>query len=141
MNRQAIERGDIQKSRESRYAAGTIAALSAALLLLAAPSSASGDDPFGFREPPPRSSDYEFEDFDENIPERFQLAVKRYGESEVSLFHRVERRDLADEIRPPSRFKTENILKYSMPVGDTGMIFRIKFPLNPRRIIKLQLRF
>lgn len=78
--------------------------------------------------------------FDSVIPERFQYVetYARYDSSPPSIsFRRNEQR----AVEAPTRYRTSSILKYKTPLGDTGMELRLKLPLKPRKIFKLELRF
>jgi hypothetical protein len=44
-------------------------------------------------------------------------------------------------LRPPSRYRTKSFLRYSAPLGDTGLVMKVKLPLKPRKIIMVELRF
>ncbi len=51
------------------------------------------------------------------------------------------RRDQSRAVEAPTRYHTSSILKYSTPIGNTGLIFRVKAGPNPRRLVKLEIRF
>ena len=51
------------------------------------------------------------------------------------------RRNELRAVAAPTRYRTSSILKYSKPIGNTGVIFRVKAKPNPRRLIKLEIRF
>jgi hypothetical protein len=91
------------------------------LLAIASPSAAQ-DDPFAFDQVLPES--FQYVDMHESMPPSFS-------------FKRNESR----AVQAPTRYRTTSILKYSRALGDTGMILRIKLPLNRRKIIKFELRF
>jgi hypothetical protein len=91
-------------------------------MFLALPAAANSDDPFAFAD---------------GIPARFQYDERHETPPPSVSFRRNESR----AVEAPTRHRTSSILKYSTPLGDTGMIFRVKLPLNPRKIIKFELRF
>ena len=83
----------------------------------------------------PAAADAEL--FDELLP-RARGYEEYFERKPASIsFRRSETRAVA----APTRYKTSSILKYSMPLGDTGLIFRVKAKPNPRRLIKLEIRF
>ncbi len=90
--------------------------------LFALPSLAGPESPFSF---------------DDGLPPRFQYDEAHEVRPPSVSFRRNESR----AVEAPTRYRTSSILKYSTPLGDSGMIFRVKLPLNPRKIIKLELRF
>lgn len=51
------------------------------------------------------------------------------------------RRDESRSVEAPTRYRTHSILRYSKQLGSTGMILKVKVPLKPRKLIKLELRF
>jgi hypothetical protein len=51
------------------------------------------------------------------------------------------RRDESRAVEAPTRYRTQSILRYSKQLGDTGLILKVKAPLKPRKLIKLELRF
>lgn len=97
-----------------------------ALLVLGAaapPATAGSEDPFAF---------------DSDLPERLQYPEPRYDSSPPGIsFRRNEQR----AVEAPTRYRTSSLLKYKTPLGDTGMELRLKLPLKPRKIFKLELRF
>jgi hypothetical protein len=72
-----------------------------------------------------------------SIPERFQYVEERESRPPSVSFRRNELR----AVEAPTRYRTSSILKYTTPIGDTGMEFRVKLPLKPTKIVKLELRF
>ena len=52
--------------------------------------------------------------------------------------YRLSRKRLSE---PPSKYRSQSILRYSIPIGDTGLVFRVKAPLRPGKIVKFELRF
>jgi len=128
MRRRTSQREYI-RTGQLRPARRIIAAVIFVTLLLAGPALANSDapiqseDPFGFN--------------DQGIPARFQYDEGLESKPPSVSFRRNESR----AVEAPTRFRTGSILKYSTPLGRTGMIFRVKLPLNPRKIIKLELRF
>ena len=99
------------------------------LLLLAAPASADSDDPFDFEDP--------------RVPVGFHYTpVLSFGEGREPQPPSFSfRRNESRAVEAPTRYRTSSILKYSRPLGDTGLILRVKLPLKQRKIIKLELRF
>ena len=91
-------------------------------VLFALPAAAGSPGPFSF---------------DDGLPPRFQYDEAHEGRPPSVSFRRNESR----AVEAPTRYRTQSILKYSTALGDTGMIFRVKLPLNPRKLIKLELRF
>ena len=78
-------------------------------------------------------------DFD-RVPDRFQYA--QYSgllqqKPRTVAFQRNEPRP----IEAPTRFRVSSILKYSLPLGDTGLVLRVKAPLKPHKIVTVELRF
>ena len=51
------------------------------------------------------------------------------------------RRAAQQSVVAPTRYDISTILKYQTEIGNSGVFFRAKIPLNPRKIIKLELRF
>ena len=51
------------------------------------------------------------------------------------------RRNESRAVEAPTRYPTSSILKYSTPIGKTGLIFRLKARPNMRRLVKLEIRF
>lgn len=51
------------------------------------------------------------------------------------------RRNEARAVEAPTRYPTRSILKYTTPIGRTGLIFQMKARPNLRRIVKLEVRF
>jgi hypothetical protein len=111
--------------RQARSRAAGLPALAAALLLtvlFAGPAVAANFD------------------FD-RVPDRFQYA--RYAGSlenkpRTVAFRRNESRHV---VAAPTRFRVSSILRYSTPLGDTGLVLRVKAPLKPRKIVSLEIRF
>jgi hypothetical protein len=129
MRRRASERARERTGRVRPGAWSFAAALCIAALGLAAPAVAGSDAPFAVDDP------FGFDA--QGLPARFQ-----YDESHESRPPSVNfRRNESRAVEAPTRYRTSSILKYSTPLGDTGMIFRVKLPLNPRKIIKLEVRF
>jgi hypothetical protein len=83
-------------------------------------------------------------DFDVVVPERF-----RYAQSHEHYLRSHERkppsfsfeRNASRSVEAPTRYRVKSILKYSRPLGDTGMILRVKLPLKMRKLVKFELRF
>ncbi len=51
------------------------------------------------------------------------------------------RRNESRAVEAPTRYPTSSLLKYSTPIGNTGLILRVKARPDPRRIVKLEIRF
>lgn len=51
------------------------------------------------------------------------------------------RRNESRAVEAPTRYPTNSILKYSTPIGNTGLIFRVKARPNLRRLVKFEIRF
>ena len=78
-------------------------------------------------------------DFD-RLPDRFQYS--QYAGLFEQKTHTTAL--LRNDIRPveaPTRYDVKTILRYTLPLGDTGMELRLKAPLKPQKIVKLELRF
>jgi len=115
--------GESPPSRQATTRAALLVfVVSLASLLAVASPSAAEDDPFAFDPVLPES--FQYVDMHESMPPSFS-------------FKRNESR----AVEAPTRYRTTSLLKYSRALGDTGMILRIKLPLNPRKIIKFELRF
>lgn len=41
----------------------------------------------------------------------------------------------------PLRDRTQSVLRYQTPLGQTGLLLRLRAPLKSRKLIKLELRF
>ena len=85
--------------------------------------------------PLPVAADAEL--FEELLPRARSYADYFERKPAAISFRRNESRAVA----APTRYRTSSILKYSMPLGNTGLIFRLKAKPNPRRLIKLEIRF
>jgi hypothetical protein len=46
-----------------------------------------------------------------------------------------------DSFEASTAYPNRSLLEHSMPLGKTGLIFRVKAKPNPRRLIKLEIRF
>ena len=76
-------------------------------------------------------------DFTQPVPEQF-LYAESY-ESKPPSFS--IRRNESRLVEAPTRYRTRSILQYTTPLGDTGLILRLKLPLKQRKIIKFEIRF
>ena len=94
----------------------------ALLLFASGPAVASDTSPFDFAQP---------------VPERFLFAESYESKPPSFSFRRNESR----LVEAPTRYRTSSILKYTTPLGDTGLILRIKLPLKQRKLIKFEVRF
>ena len=54
--------------------------------------------------------------------------------------YRHERQQLR-LLEAPTRYRTKSILRYSKQLGSEGPVLRIKAPLKPRQMVKIELRF
>ena len=52
-------------------------------------------------------------------------------------FRRAESRS----VEAPTRYRTKSILRYSKALGDTGLVLKVKAPLKPRKLVKVEIRF
>lgn len=111
--------GNTGEARTSRHL--VLTSLLALIALIALPLPAAADAEL-FEELLPRARS--FGDYFERKP------------ASIS-FRRSESRAVA----APTRYRTSSILKYSTPLGNTGLLFRVKAKPSPRRLIKLEIRF
>lgn len=76
-------------------------------------------------------------DFDQLVPANFRY-VKTHERIAPSVsFRRNESR----AVEAPTRYRTSSVLQYTRPLGSTGLQLRVKAPLNPRKIVKVEIRF
>lgn len=83
----------------------------------------------------PASADTDL--FDTRLPENLRYQQRFERKPPSISFRRNELR----AVEAPTRYPTVSILKYSTPIGNTGLIFRVKARPNPRRLVKLEIRF
>lgn len=111
----------------------------AAVLLLAlglttaAVGAAHADGPVG-------TSPFAFDGYEDRygrIPEELQYVRDPERKPPSVSFRRNQLR----AVEAPTRYRTSSILKYTTPLGDSGMELRVKLPLKRRKIVKLELRF
>ena len=112
----AATRTQLTQSRRS------LATLFALALLMATPAAASDSSPF---------------DFDPPVPEQFQYAESYESKPPSFSFRRNQSR----AVEAPTRYRTSSILQYTTPLGETGLILRVKMPLKAHKIIKFEIRF
>ena len=91
-------------------------------LLVATPAAASDASPF---------------DFDPPVPKQFQYAESYESRPPSFSFRRNQSR----AVEAATRYRTSSILQYTTPLGETGLILRVKVPLKRHKIIKFEIRF
>ena len=133
MLRRAEHPGAIQRSghtpvatrqhlSQSRRSLGPLLTVFVLALLAAPPAAASDASPF---------------DFDPPVPEQFQFAESYESKPPSFSFRRNQSR----AVEAPTRYRTSSILQYTKPLGETGLILRVKMPLKLHKIIKFEIRF
>ena len=76
--------------------------------------------------------------FQSDLPAAFTYRAGARATSPLSVsFRRNEGRAVA----APTRYRTHSILRYSLPLGDTGLILKLKAPLKPRKLVAFEIRF
>jgi len=75
----------------------------------------------------------------EQLPENFRYEVVEDLEAGEASFSFRRNEELA--VEAPTSFRIKSMLQYTMPLGDTGMILKLKAPLKLRKLIKVEIRF
>lgn len=78
---------------------------------------------------------------DSDLPTSLQYLGTNQAESVATRLQYRLRNTQFREVEAPTRFRTQSILRYSKPLGDSGLVLRVKAPLKPRKLIKLELQF
>lgn len=86
---------------------------------------------------PAAASDASPFDFDPPVPKQFQYAESYESKPPSFSFRRNQSR----AVEAPTRYRTSSILQYTTPLGETGLILRVKMPLKAHKIIKFEIRF
>lgn len=77
-----------------------------------------------------------------DLPESLQYrGSKVAGEKGASSLQFHHQKQQIRSLEAPTRYRTRSILRYSRPLGETGLVLRIKAPLKKRQQIRLELRF
>ena len=97
-----------------------LAPVVALLLLFGAGSASAGDD-----------------DLFQLLPSSFRYPESVDSKPPSFSFRRNESR----AVEAPTRYRTHSILRYSTPLGRTGLVLRLKAPLKPRKLVKVEIRF
>jgi hypothetical protein len=75
------------------------------------------------------------------LPSSLRYLGSGAAESHASALDYKHRSEQFRAVTVTTRYRTKSILRYSRALGKTGMILRVKAPMKPRKIIKLELRF
>jgi hypothetical protein len=73
----------------------------------------------------------------EQLPENFRY-VEDYDDPAYSFSYR---RGEEISVAAPTKFRIKSILQYTSPLGDTGLILKVKLPLKMKKLVKVEIRF
>ena len=76
--------------------------------------------------------------FQSDLPVQFKYAARARASRPLSVSFR---RNEARAVEAPTRYRTHSILRYTLPLGDSGLILRVKAPLKPRKLVAFEIRF
>ena len=75
------------------------------------------------------------------LPSSLRYLGSRSAAASAAGLHYRHRSQQFQAVEAPTRYRTKSILRYSKALGKSGMRLRVKAPLKPRKIIKVELQF
>lgn len=80
-------------------------------------------------------------DSEKPLFEPFSSSIRYSQDFELRGRSLVYRNEEERSVEAPTKFRIKSMLRYTMPIGNTGMQLRVSVPLKKKKIVKIQIRF